>query len=90
MKKELDVRELYALEEYDEQTVIDILTNAGMEDVHCYDTCIDEVIADEDCEDEYLIKACFEGTFDGDQVIFKVFYGDNSYRISDVQKLWGL
>lgn len=90
MKKELDAHELYVLEEYDEQTVIDILTKAGMEDVHCYDNCIDEGIDDEDCEDEYLMKACFEGTFDGVQVIFKVFYGDNSYRISDVQKLGGL
>lgn len=88
MEKELDVRELYALEEYDEQTVIDILTKAGMEDVHCYDNCIDDGIDDEDCEDEYLMKACFEGTFDGEQVIFKVFYGDNSYRIDDVQELW--
>jgi hypothetical protein len=68
---------------YDGETATEeILTEIIGQSVECYDSCIDDGIDDEDCEDTYVYKDCFQ-TKDG-SITIRVYYGDNSREITYV------
>lgn len=61
--------------------VKDTLEKAIGQSVHCYDDYIDDGIADEECDDEYLMCMAFEIV--GTETTIRIYYGNNTRIIGD-------